>query len=499
MKKSSSTKSTCFLDFLKKHKRIILLSLLAIIFFSFSVILTYDSGHYLGYVSILEDKTPASEWDIVRGPVFPLIIHLSNLLFGRTSTGFLICLFIFYISYSLICYIIIKTTIDKNSKRSKIAKACLLSFVLLNPLIFGYFHVMLTEFVSITITMLSILIAYRWIFVDINNRKKTVLYAAYFIISTVFCWHLKQSYLIVTIAPLIISAIIAIANNRKKANVIYRSVTIFTSIIFLFLSIVAWNGILDLAHVNKNTNRDTSSLLSTQLLKVYDIPSEKEDNASVSVKDAVFAVVGEFFSNPGKVTSTYLKNYCGLISLCVITTEDSVDYIATSKLDLIHTYENTSIGYATFNRPDNIFSMKEEMFARASSYSAPISKTPITKVMRLLSDPTNIIFKISTLLCLPFFIILMIVHCKNKNKIKVDKKVYYLSVLLLGTASCHLLFNTAVGLFIDRYAIEAFIPSTLGITGAIIYINTIRNANRDLKQIGTKAQNTTKAKQTKKR
>ena len=94
--------------FFKKHRSVIILLSLTIIFFSFSVILTYDSGHYLGYVSIFEGKSEASSWDIVRGPVFPLIIHLSNILFGKTSTGILVCIFLFYLSFILICHIICK-------------------------------------------------------------------------------------------------------------------------------------------------------------------------------------------------------------------------------------------------------------------------------------------------------------------------------------------------------------------------------------------------------
>lgn len=75
-----------------------LLLLLTIVFLSFSIILTYDSVHYLSYVSIFEGNSPASSWDIVRGPVFPAIIHLSDILFGKTSTGSLICLLLWFTS-----------------------------------------------------------------------------------------------------------------------------------------------------------------------------------------------------------------------------------------------------------------------------------------------------------------------------------------------------------------------------------------------------------------
>ena len=46
------------------------------------------------YVAILEKEAPWSSWDIVRGPVFPIIIFLSDKIFGKTSTGILVLLFL---------------------------------------------------------------------------------------------------------------------------------------------------------------------------------------------------------------------------------------------------------------------------------------------------------------------------------------------------------------------------------------------------------------------
>ena len=77
---------------------------LVIIFFSIRLVITYDSAHYLNYVSIFEGNLPASSWDIVRGPVFPAIIFLFDAFFGKTGTGILVGTFLFYLIFAVTCH-----------------------------------------------------------------------------------------------------------------------------------------------------------------------------------------------------------------------------------------------------------------------------------------------------------------------------------------------------------------------------------------------------------
>lgn len=435
----------------------ICLILLVIIFFSFSIILTYDSGHYLSYVSIFEGSAPASSWDIVRGPVFPIIIQTSNFLFGKTSTSILICTFLFYLTFVIICCILSKK-ISKNYKHSKLINTIVLLYLVLNPLIFGYFHVLLTEFVAITITMLNILIAYKWISIDLKNKKSLILYSLYFILSTVFCWHLKQPYIIIAIIPPLVAGILSVIENHKKFNVLYRFGTVFAAMAILAASIVSWNIILDNMHVDKNSGRDSSSSLGKQLATTYQIENTNNDYFS-AFKD-------ELFSNPGKIIGIYFNNYCSLASLCKVTSTDGVNYTSTSNLDFVDTYENTAIGYATFNRPTNIFQMSGEMYDRASSYATNVSHNIFRPVMKALSYPTNIIFKVAILLCVPITIFLIIIKIKTKDK--KHQPLFYLCLILMSTASFHLIFS-ACALVIDRYAIEAFTPACIGTFGVITY------------------------------
>ena len=457
-----------FKSFYQKYSSTIILLLLIVIFFSFSIILTYDSGHYLSYVSIFEGSTPASSWDIVRGPVFPAIIHLSDILFGKTNAGILVCTFLFYLSFVLICHILCKE-IFKNCKKAKLLHTILFAFLILNPLIFGYFHVLLTEFIAITITMLNILFAYKWIFIDFKRTKALVLYSFYFIATTIFCWHLKQPYIVIAITPPLIASIISIINNHTKKNVLYRLSTVFISFIFLALSILLWNRVLDIMQVNKNTGRDSASSLSKQLVLTYDIDSE---NYSFST------FLNELAHNPGHIVSKYINNYCSLSSLCKITTKDGVNYSSTNDIDLFNTYENTAIGYATYDRNENLFHMSEDMQNRASGYATKITHSVFRPIMKILSYPTNILFKTVILLCIPFTFCLIVTRIKTKYK--KHESLFCLSLILLTTASFHLAFS-AVALVIDRYAIEAFTPATIGIAGTIIYTRLAISSKTSLK------------------
>lgn len=80
-----------------KYFPYIFIFLLIIFYFQYSVTITWDSTHYMNYVSIFEGKLGWNTWDVVRGPVFPLIIHISNILFGKTSQGLIMMTFIFYL------------------------------------------------------------------------------------------------------------------------------------------------------------------------------------------------------------------------------------------------------------------------------------------------------------------------------------------------------------------------------------------------------------------
>lgn len=467
------------LSTIRKHKILpIAIILLVIIFFSIRLIITWDSAHYLGYVEIFENRLPASSWDVVRGPVFPALIYLSDVIFGKTSAGILILTFLFYLITTISCYILIQQ-IFKNSKHRKLYSYLTLIIAILNPLILGYFHVLLTEFVAITLTILNILIAYKWIYTDIHNKKHLAFYSVYFVLNTVFCYHLKQPYIIIGLVPLITAAIIAIIQKHTIKSIAYRLGTIAASIIALFFSIGIWNIVLTNMGVDFTTNRDSESMLSSQLLSTYNIfydPDSDGKPNQVSTLQAIGLIANELFTDPLKIGSIYLSNYCSLTSNCIIETNDGVKYVATFNFAGEKTYENSIIGYRPYSSYSNIFDMTDELQARANVYGESSDRSLIAGGFSLGRIPTNILFKISTALCLPLLVFLIIIKVKYKNK--TYNNLFYLSLILIITSFSHLAISAGLGLIIDRYAIEIFIPSFIGLISSGAYFYYCRLSTR---------------------
>ena len=78
--------------------------LLTIFYFEYSVTISYDSAHYMSYVNIFEGNLGWNNWDVVRGPIFPIIIHVGNILFGKTSQGLIMNTYIYYLIMLLLIF-----------------------------------------------------------------------------------------------------------------------------------------------------------------------------------------------------------------------------------------------------------------------------------------------------------------------------------------------------------------------------------------------------------
>ena len=165
-------------NFIKKNRQLFLLIILSIAFFSATLTITWDGAHYLSYVDIFEENKAFYTWDIVRGPVFPISIYLGDKIFGKSAIGILSLFFIVYLLY---CFIIekISNEIFDDIKFKKIFKFLFFTFAIFNPVVFGYFHTLLTEILAIFLMVLSCYFAYKW--VDAGGKKEKIFYSLFFI------------------------------------------------------------------------------------------------------------------------------------------------------------------------------------------------------------------------------------------------------------------------------------------------------------------------------
>ena len=97
-----------------KNKKIyipIIIIAIAIIFFSYAPVITFDTSHYLWLVNMLSPNAAFADWDIARGLVFPLMIYASTIIFGAGSDGILVTMFIMYITMISFVYLTFKKAI----------------------------------------------------------------------------------------------------------------------------------------------------------------------------------------------------------------------------------------------------------------------------------------------------------------------------------------------------------------------------------------------------
>ena len=148
--------------FLEKNKNTILIAVfivfLGIIYFSYNMTMTWDTSEYLGLADYIGTEEMTENWIGHRGIAFPLLLKLFKPFGIENKIFMLILMFMFYIAMVITIYKIYKKLREHEFFKSKITRWIFaiytVIFIVLNPMLFGYYHTLLTEFVSMTITLL---------------------------------------------------------------------------------------------------------------------------------------------------------------------------------------------------------------------------------------------------------------------------------------------------------------------------------------------------------
>ncbi|MEG0825983.1 MAG: hypothetical protein RR404_00780 [Bacilli bacterium] len=508
---------------LKKNKKVILcVLLLIIIYFSFSVTITWDTAHYFSFVEIFEGLLPWNSWDIVRGPTFPLLIYISNFLFGKTVQGLLINSFIYYIIMLFFVHKICNEVFDESQKKKKVLTFATLLIIILNPIIFGYYHALLTEFIAMTLSVVSCYLSYLWLGIDFNKEKaKYVVFIIVFSILFIFSWFLKQPYISTTLFPMIAAAFISIVKKFNVSNIIQRLGAIMTCMFIFVISLSMWSMFLNYIGTDNSIGRDSGSMLGAQLFnavdhcklasteyyeidritnskyfnkeekqlildnpdlyKIVNVTDNKKNiidqmliasyDDKISTKSYVTFWIKTIFKHPVLVAESYVANYLAISNIYPIATIDGVSYQKIRKIDLTFNNEIYSIGYRIYQPVENVFYMTNEMQARVNNYRQNNSpSTVFLYIYQLLCTPANILFKL-ILVLLPFAwlfsTVMVIINRKNARS-----KVLEFTFILLTYSFLHVLMHAVTGAFIDRYSVPMLITSILGMIFLIYYIVT---------------------------
>ena len=260
---------------------LLLILILALLYLSFLPVISPDSTDYYNLSNIIKGILPLDQWWQLRGPTLPLIICIITFIFGDNPIGFLIGTFVFYMI--LVSCILLITRMVTRLFTNRFAKIfTYISVVLLvvfNPLIIGYYHAMLTEFVATTVAIICCFMAYKWIDVMFRSgtRIKYILYTIVFGVLVGLMWLLKQPYVTVAALPFLIASIVSMIKNSNIQNIICKFIALVICALLAFFISLSWSSYL-CSKISCNTNSDTSSYFSKGLVNGLSSLREMDDS-----------------------------------------------------------------------------------------------------------------------------------------------------------------------------------------------------------------------------
>ena len=505
-----------------KYLIAIIISVLIIsyIYLSFPIIIMPDSTEYYGYLKIFYNIESFSNWNIVRGPSLPTILYIITITFSNSSMGLLLGTYFFYLILILTGIIII----HKINCAKKILIYLLYGIlIVLNPILIGYMHGLLTEFSVMPIMFISALVALLWI--KSNKKSACIFLSILIILGSIFLWFLKQPYLFLWFGPVIVASIISSLENRKIKNILYRIIIMILCIIGIIGANKVWNFVLTNNNVNMNTGRDTNSFLkesiingntatsvdfyeehynidyimhselideadkleimkiaqndsnykSFKLINIYgNFRSREEENIikkyvlfseneNYTIADAIKMWGKILIKHPTKSIKAYILNYCAIADVVPSMRHKDANVYYPSLTDGFY-FENYSIGSSIYYTEGNMLWLNEDhyLWNNVKNLETTNDAPHFLKTIGIKSFGSyNFIYKIAIMI-LPFALAVATYKTIRTQNNK-QRTILELSLLLLGGAFIHLLLHTVTGAIIDRYGFVAFPAIVVGI------------------------------------
>lgn len=512
---------------LKKICLIVLLCIIAYIYFSFPMMIMPDSTEYYGYLKIFYGEEKFANWNIVRGPTLPIIIYIITLLFTRTQIGLLIGSFIFYLLLLFFSIKILKKIIYKNNVFKVISYTLFGILIIFNPILIGYMHGLLTEFIAIPCSIIFAFLSYMWLKNDKKLQK--IILSISVVLSCILMWFLKQPYVFLALGPIIVASLISIFENRKFKNILYRVGVTISCIIMIIVSNVAWNAILSNNKVDMDTGRDTTSFVKTaivngntsfsidfyeehyteeyilnsnlisqenkeeiikilnkksdfksfKLINVFkDFKSREEDN--IEEKIVLFSTNEEYSTvdslkmyfkllckHPIKTLKSYTYNYLAIANVVTSMRHKDANEYYPSLTDGFY-FENKTIGQSIYTNETNMLWLNENHYLYDNVKDLKVeNESPI--VIRNIANKSfdfyNTVYRIF-ILGLPIVFIALLIKKKHSLN-KEYRAILNLAIILIGISLIHILFHTFTGAIIDRYG---FVVLPMAVIGTFILV-----------------------------
>lgn len=231
---------------------------------SYPLTFTYDSGHYLWLSSLIKTNL-FSKWDIIRNLIFPLHLQLSTRIFGDTSLGLLVPMIMLHlVTFVGLYWFVVECTRIKSNIGKLLTGLALFLLVGMDPTVTGYYHVVLTEYLSTSIAVVSVVLALTLYRSKVGSSKFWVINVV-LILLTVVSWHIKQPYIGASLFPHLIAMVLMLF---RKFNTRLLLINVCVGLL-LGVSVVgttmAWESFLATRGNPLNVDRQFSTWLNRQL------------------------------------------------------------------------------------------------------------------------------------------------------------------------------------------------------------------------------------------
>ena len=256
-----------FINNKKKIIYIILTLIFTINYFIHDLFMTWDSTEYIGMSLVIGTSALKETWRSIRGLSFPFLLRLFEPLGYQNKYLLLLLTFILYL---ILLYTIYKIGIKLNMYQNKQTKLIylifILIFIIINPFIFMYYHMLLTEFIIITLNIVFIYLLSNFIKIDIrNNKKDSIIHALILCIIITFLYHAKQSFIGMMLLELLLGIFLSFLRYFDYKNILFKILTISLCGIMLISTNKLWQSYLHNSGV-KNVTISTANHISSKKL-----------------------------------------------------------------------------------------------------------------------------------------------------------------------------------------------------------------------------------------
>ena len=501
-----------------------ILILISIVFFSHNMILFYDSyGYYINSKAILH-KVALSRWFSVRGFSFPLIIASYIKFFGDTLRGLTIGSYLFYILLLILSGYIIKLFVKQRTGVVKFFyNYIFILFFVLNVIILGYSHTLLTESVMPLIYLVSIIAIYKWIKNTAKiSIKKEVALGIILPLLSVFIWFIKQPYLPAFLVTVLFGVILSSVLYKSKKIFLQKGLIFMVCCICLVASIKIWDAFISkysesASELNSSYSEsiivsglnvyyhklDAEQYCSTKFIDSLKGKSHqtlkklyKKDKSSWCSKVDVYElkdkenIIGyeilnkkgksptvieqakfwfnNLFKHPKYVFLSYFHNYLAIID--IEGRDFTYGYSSDLQISQYAVGENGSNGMVTFNYPGTSLLVERKEFNHFKP-NVIKNKASSTEFLLMFYQFDMFLFRLVMLLILPIFIASIIIFFKEKSS-----KALLLS-LLSFLSFIDVMFHLVAAAVIDRYVYPVY---PLMLIATIICINGISNKRKEV-------------------